>query len=211
MTIQLQNLLIAAFSGGIIVASSVADVDEAGRAKVEQFVADSKFVEVAIRQDVPTPKFRSGTCIAIRGLIETQDKEQIVDFNLERQEFPSNPKHLEDGRWKAVDVDFASQVLDHAIDFAAEAVPEVHLDPVVTMPLPQLKSGEWGALASHPRLSNKVTNEGKKAVLFRFIDFDVKPGQWYRYRVRLEVQPEAADKFVLAPWSEPTKVIEVKR
>jgi hypothetical protein len=61
-------------------------------------------------------------------------------------------------------------------------------------------------------------------LLFRYFDFDVEPGETYRYRVRLELQnpnynaPLAATGGVasvregqtrLTPWSEPTKAITV--
>ena len=142
----------------------------------------------------------------------------IKDFILERQVLPHDAveKHSEIP-WEKVDVQQTFRILEKAESFADDVIAEEGIHYVVTMPLPSRKDGKWDSSVSHPALGGQPKSGH---VLFRFIDFDVKPNTYYRYRVRLKVYnplyaKETENPFLSAgmyretPWSQPSPAIVV--
>jgi hypothetical protein len=76
--------------------------------------------------------------------------------------------------------------------------------------------GAWGNSVMHPRLER-----GARQLLFRFLDFGVERGRYYRYRVKLEIKnpsfrQHSSDPFLAVgqtretPWSQPSNAILIK-
>jgi len=195
-----------------------ADAVQPAKIQVRDLVADAANVALDVPDDAPAPARETRPCIPVRGLLDDPHSslgERLLDFTLERQEFAKKPETLEDSEWKVVSVDTAIEILDLVTDYQEEVVPEVNTKPVITMPLPQLSDRGWYAIVSHPELQKKkaAKETTKGLLLFRYIDFDVKSGHWYRYRVRLGLKaqrPDTLSDLEWSRWSEPTKVVEVK-
>lgn len=185
--------------------------------QVRYLVADVEFVELVIGENVKQPKFRRGPCVLIRGIIEGRDwlpEKELLGFTLQRQGFREEPTTPVDANWDTVDDQIAFTILQEAYDYADEEVQEAYVSPILTMPLPLRQPEKWGSNASHPQLIKRKPNDLGKAWLFRYVDFDVEPAHWYRYRVKLEVQKEkpknSVSDGISGPWSDATKIIEVK-
>jgi hypothetical protein len=140
---------------------------------------------------------------------------EVIDFELERQSMGAGT-NVSTG-WKQASVTMLSEVLQSADGFAVDPVDATKLDSATSMPLPQLTEGAWGKAVSHPKLQ-----QGTKQLLFRFVDFDVEPGRYYRYRVRLEIRNPfykqvTTDPFVAldgtrkTPWSQPSTALLIER
>lgn len=100
--------------------------------------------------------------------------------------------------------------------YGGAATPEMYESQMASV------MGSYGAMMGGTRRS--VTGMGGKALLFRYLDFDVEPGNAYRYRVRFRlvnpsyqrpieelVDPEIAAKpDRTTPWSKPSEVAVVK-
>jgi len=107
--------------------------------------------------------------------------------------------------------------------FGGAAVPNTsRLDQVV-----QEITRELDPQRLNPQLVNWIRARAtaqRRMLLFRYLDFDVMPGETYRYRVRLEVRnPNYGQSLARAstagvilgatrftPWSEPTTAVEVE-
>lgn len=192
-----------------------ADPVQPAKIQVRDLVADSAYVALDVPDDAPAPGREARPCIPVRGLLDDPKSslgERLLDFTLERQEFAKKPETLEDSEWKVVSVDTSLEVLDLATNYQEEVAPEVNTNPVITMPLPYLSGRGWNAIVSHPELLKKraAKETTKGLLLFRFIDFGVKPGHWYCYRVRLGLLADKSVEIEWTRWSEPTKVVEVK-
>jgi hypothetical protein len=108
-----------------------------------------------------------------------------------------------------------------------DPAPGEQRNPVFTMPLPRLVRGDWGNLATHPRLQRREEQADEPArtdLLLRYLDFTVKPANCYRYRVRLVwknpnygrqadvIAPFVAEgQYRYTDWSEPSPVVRVER
>ncbi len=75
---------------------------------------------------------------------------EFLDFELERQVAVTGNDPWS-GKWEAVDIDVALEVLDH-VDFDTELVDQAWTDAVFTMPLPRRVAGTWERFASHPKI-----------------------------------------------------------
>ncbi len=189
------------------------------------------------------PRSRALTFVAVRGLVpvaeqevelgklvgkgaEVQAKLFVQDFECERQRVTGTAAKPRYGKWTPVDVELAIRILDASPKFAKEPAAEWLIDPTVTMPLPPALQGSWKVLGTHPKTTEKSGTPPATGVrLFRYVDFDVEPGQQWRYRVRLEVvnplfgvpaerlaDPESSKgRTRRTPWSEPSDPASVPR
>lgn len=143
-----------------------------------------------------------------------KDAFEIIDFELQRQSMSGMPPAGTEIEWETVPIQPLRDVINSSDGITdTPLVPEDKFDSAIVAPLPRLAGGNWGSEASHPRLE-----AGLQQRLFRFIDFTVKPGRWYRYRVRLELRnpnfgKPTDDPFLAvgqtrwSPWSRPSAAI----
>jgi len=230
---------------------------------------------------------------------------RFQNFELERQTMVRGAADPWSGPWEPVDVKVAQSVLEESEGWDDDAVADGVISNVFTMPLPYRAVGQWGSVASHPRIKDfelseeqiqrqvqinqklleklqaekakeppkiaeggfanvqesvrermvqldrattgidlekladeldpekkdqelremikKNANPVGNLLLFRFLDFDVQPGNTYRYRVRLTLYnpfegrkpeevltPEVAEgPLRKTDWSDPTVPIAV--
>lgn len=232
---------------------------------------------------------------------------ELIDFSLERQTAIAGDQPWS-GAWEQLDIQRAKDVLDEVYEYSPEPHHPQFIDSVITMPLPARRVGQWGRLATHPKLDTlppaelereeklqqalieeyeklrlkqdkdagrakgfakqhndtrsmastifnseyagefqqnmsgmiqqdrdmrglrpqdlkmRLTAVGRN-LLFRYFDFDVRPGYAYRYRVRLilrnpnydrpldqVLEPSVAEGLDReTPWSEPSTVAVVDR
>jgi hypothetical protein len=80
---------------------------------------------------------------------------QLLDFVLERQTAVAGSDPWT-GPWDVVDSQRAIDVLMEAYDFAYDPVDPQITDVTITMPLPARLVGQWGDLATHPKILNYV-------------------------------------------------------
>jgi hypothetical protein len=149
------------------------------------------------------------------GLEEARRQFQIIDFQLQRQEREPDSGTGSEPPWMQCDINVLRDVINSSRAIVApsgDPAPEEARDAVISAPLPSLRSGEYGDAASHPRLAEHE-DEGEtgtgasQLLLYRYLDFDVEPGQKYRYRVRWEFVAVPRDNVKptrWTPWSEPT-------
>lgn len=139
---------------------------------------------------------------------------EILDFTLQRQEFESKPNHaaLARATWTAVPIDTANELLSYSKQWASDVLSEESTHSVLTMPLPRLDRANWGSEASHPKLKSEegVVADGALK-LFRFVDTNVRPGFWYRYRVQLSVSVSDLSKSEMCEWSDPSPVVAARK
>jgi len=133
---------------------------------------------------------------------------ELSDFQIERQQAAGTPATWDDVPWNACSIANSINVLSSCEDFDTYAGPEMISSEALTSPLPHLSDGAWDDRVLHP----KPMNAGKGPVpdvLFRFLDFDVKAGQSYRYRVKLLYTASKTADVQPGPWSEPSTVVRV--
>jgi hypothetical protein len=151
--------------------------------------------------------------LAASGLAE--DRFEVVDFTIQRQSMPVGAVSAAKG-WEDASIATLAEVLQSSDGFAVDIVDATKLDAATSMPLPMLAEGAWGHAVSHLKLRPDV-----KQLLYRFVDFEVERGHYYRYRVKLEVRnpnfkQTAADPFLAegatreTPWSQPSAAILVE-
>lgn len=179
---------------------------------VHSLLVAAKHIEVPIAETARNPPFRQGPCAIVRGLLATTDAnpaDRLTNFSLQRQEVRQQPAADGDteGNWVSVDFRQALSVLQTVRGFAEDSTPPGKTHPVITMPLPERSDGTWGSEASHPGL--KKRKEGQ--TLFRFVDFQAKPGFWYRYRVQLAYSNAGRPGGVKSAWSSPSAWTQIPR
>ena len=181
--------------------------------KVVDVVVDVDQVELALAE--PVPQSGKRPCVLIRALVTAMQEGQpedarFEDFGLQVQEFKARPERLNNGKWINVDRQQALEVLAAAADFAEEIAPAENRNTVTTMPLPTRRDGAWDQRASHPKLAGKP-QPGSQPLLFRYLDFAVKPGYWYRYRVQLVAIDASKEEraYLTTAWSEPSALIAI--
>jgi len=175
--------------------------------KVQHLVVDSDHVEIDLNTNAPQDVFRKGPCLIIRGLVSTSDKlprSDIIDFTMQRQEFKIKAQDFKTAKWKTVNIKTARKVLSHCTEFSKQTTQQENCNPVITMPLPKRKDGEWGKRVLHPQLAKKHQKNQDDTLLFRYIDFSVKPGFWYRYRVQFEMRNPGNRGTTKTKWSDPS-------
>lgn len=167
------------------------------------------------------PRDRAGIPEAVAKVLQRDKRNvaedfSILDFVLERQSIAAGSDFEGDLAWQKVRLKTALDLLEVTEDFADEVIAAEQVNNVFTMPLPKRTDAGWGELATHPAL-----RKAEGILLFRYLDFDVKPGNFYRYRVKLVVKnPNLAyltsDPFVSrgmtreTPWSRPSQAVLVK-
>jgi hypothetical protein len=203
---------------------------------VEDLVATHVTFKPALLDESESADLAEVTGLAVRGVfpleeqvanIASQQPEgkptgaelfQLLDFVVERQSLPPERTGHEEPEWERLTLNDIHRLLGAVDGFAPEIVAE-HTNPVITMPLPMRADGEWNdSELGHPKLRD---NEAR-GLLFRFLDTDVKPGFYYRYRVKLIVQNptrewQGDDPFIglgetrETPWSRPSRAVRVGR
>lgn len=153
-----------------------------------------------------------------------------MNFVQERLVFPLGPRT--DAEWN----DKVAHPPEIALKTAIAAPDQPSPGPTPTAPgtKPDLPPGDMPpmpnapsaqASAPAPAAEKSAASASNQYLLFRFFDFDVKPGAQYRYRVklllvnpnlgvetrRLEQADLAKKKVIESDWSEPTPVIAVPR
>jgi hypothetical protein len=159
----------------------------------------------------------------------------VIDFELERQLV--GREGATDGEWTPIDTQLFRDVVNRSSGLEPETTAELQRDSAILAPLMNLSEGHWGDETSHPALfklnpktdlkevgSDEPLAELTRVLLYRYVDFDVRPGMAYRYRVRLQctvpLDQTSIDRFAedgkrfepvpWTPWSEPTSKIEVQ-
>lgn len=194
----------------IFALSSECEADEKKLLFVRDLIADSVMVQLHLSKDAPPDAVRKKVCLSIRGLISWPPESngiEVVDFELERQEFPEKSKVRDDAEWKKTDLKVAQKVLDSVDDFLLEKESEELIDPTVTMPLPRLSTrrddhNAINALYSHPALKQLPAKDRTSTRMFRYLDFDLQPDRWYRYRVKLVYTRGEDIRAQYGEWSE---------
>ena len=94
---------------------------------------------------------------------DLSSKIKFIDFELQRQRAVPDSDPWS-GEWEVVDLEEAKRVLREAVDYYYDDLDPGVVDSVITMPIPQLAIGIYGAKATHPDIENfKLTEEQKKA------------------------------------------------
>lgn len=183
---------------------------------VQKPVAEVVDVDLQLAPGAKAVKFENGKCVVVTGVVPWRDGLQIIDFELQRQEFPNKPADPEAGRWETVDIADSVAVLQNAAETQADLLPKELSNNVMTEPLPSLKTGDWPDAVVHPVLRKSLNDPPANTLQFRYLDFDVKPKQFYRYRVRLEFIksdkpiPNASKQAITGDWSTPTKLKRIE-
>lgn len=124
-------------------------------------------------------------CVCIRGVLELNEQlspGHLVNIELRRQVRNTKPSvrgSSGPAEWEMLSTAALAEVLLQTRGLGKDPVPPECVNPVVTMPLPARKDGDWDSRVSHPQLS-----AGK--LLCRALDFSVRPGSEYRYAFRVE-------------------------
>lgn len=111
---------------------------------------------------------------------------ELLDFVLERQAAVAGPNPWS-GKWEAVNVDTALEVLNEASDFELDPVQTGVTDSVITMSLPHRILEYWGDHATHPNVR----------------DFQLKPEEMER---ELKLQQKLVEEYEKAQLQSEPKV-----
>ena len=176
---------------------------------VQKLVAEQAEVDLELREKAPPDRFEKGTCLIVTGLIQIANADRLNDFRLERQVFATLPADPDAAEWKSFDLADTIKVISASTSFQVDRLPLELTNPVVTQPLPYLKTAEWPAAVIHPELRKSLQDPPENTVQLRVLDFDTKPKHYYRYRVRLVIANDAG-RAVQGEWSKPSKLISVE-
>ena len=170
----------------------------------------------------------SRIAIAVRGIFPIKRQQELVaattenmgdviflDYILERQALPEDASTKSEPKWERVNVKVAQNILKTAAGIDQVVADGSVISQVFTMPLPARGDGHWDKKVTHPKLKRQ---EGQ--LLFRYLDFDIEPGTYYRYRVRLKIanplyDSQTTNPFLSAgetratPWSRPSPSVFV--
>ncbi len=165
-----------------------------------------------VRLLTSTKQEKPATAVVLTGVRPNKPEIEVIDFTVERQELTIGIQSPDESpAWKTISLEAAAKVLEETASQQPDTLARGQSNPVFTMPLPAIV-GAWPKSVVHPKLKDDQQ-------LFRFIDFTVRPGHHYRYRVRLEcINPnyrKNPDPFVssgatrLSPWSMPCSTVTV--
>jgi hypothetical protein len=208
----------------LILVKSATDAGEPVWLAVEDLVVDQ--VEPAISAK-GQPSRKLG--LAVRGIYPlgrqlaslradgiAEDEFQIIDFELQRQVIAADAPDGLSAAWEDVPIDTLREVVAASDGIALDFVDAAQRDTTILAPLPLLTEGAWGSAVIHPKLERRAGQ-----YLFRFLDFGVERGRYYRYRVKLEVKnpyfrQQTTDPFLavgatrVTPWSQPSTAILIE-
>lgn len=216
----LSKLIAVSVACAVTLIAGADDKSKPNEPIVTDLVVKQIVVDLELADDAPPDSFEKGPCLVVLGLVPRSAEGALNGFELQRQEFtklPTDPKDLEAAEWKKVDINDAIQVLQSVEGLQEPILPEKLTDAAVTMPLPGLKEYDWAGIVLHPEFRKPNKPMTSRPILFRYIDFTVKPGKTYRYRVQLEVidrdrtKPGDVNKVKNAGWSKPSKPQAVKQ
>ncbi|HSG70850.1 MAG TPA: protein kinase, partial [Planctomycetaceae bacterium] len=186
---------------------------------VQELIASVVEVDLQRAPNASGMRFEKGSVVVLTGLITRKKDLQLRGFELQRMELMDKPAEPGPARsWDTLEIQDSIKVLQEAIDLEIDRLPAELMDSAVTSPLPRLKQGEWPDAVVHPQLRNtlKALNDPPEdTVQLRYLDFDVKPNCFYRYRVRLEYNnpdydmtvDQLSDQTISSDWSKPTKLV----